>query len=504
MSASIFLICIGVYFLGLYAVAWYTSRGATEHSFFIGARQSNWLVVAYGMIGTSLSGVTFMSVPGKVESNHFIYFGVVIGYFIGYFAVAFILLPLYYRLQLTSIYNYLLQRFGNTSYRTGSLFFIVSRTMGATIRMYLVINVLQLFILDAWHIPFAVSTFIILCMIFLYTFKGGVKTIVWTDMLQTTFMLLALGVCVWSLKTDLGFNFETMWQNFSAKNYNQIWNTDFNSAGFYWKQILGGAFVTIAMTGLDQEMMQKNISCKTLGDAQKNMISFSFILLIVNFIFLILGGLLYLYVEAHHIAKPTLSDDLFPIVALNYLPPVVSVLFIVGLISALFPSADGAITALTTSFCIDVLDFDKNKNWNDAQKKKIRRWVQIGIIAAFFVCILIFKWLNQKAIIDLLLEIAGYTYGPLLGLFAFGLFSKRNIADKKSWIVCVAAACICFVINVFINKPKWSLSYEWIAHLQSYFVCSYKIGIEMLIINAIITFVGLLVISRKNEKKYRW
>ena len=483
MSPLFFLICIALYFIGLYVVAWRTSRGATEHSFFIGARQSNWMIVAYGMIGTSLSGVTFMSVPGKVATNHFNYFGVVIGYFMGYFVVAYILLPLYYRLQLTSIYNYLLQRFGEISYKTGAFFFIVSRTMGATIRMYLVINVLQIFILDAWHIPFAISTSIILLMIWLYTFKGGVKTIVWTDMLQTTFMLLALGVCVYFLQSNLGLSFSNLWQTFSAKNYNQVFNTDANSASFFIKQILGGAFVTIAMTGLDQEMMQKNISCKTLGDAQKNMISFSFILLLVNFVFLILGGLLYLYVDAHHLTAPKLTDDLFPIIALNYLPPVVSILFIIGLISALFPSADGAITALTTSFCIDVLEINQQNKWNETKQKQVRRMVQLCIIAAFFVCILIFKWLNQKAIIDLLLLIASYTYGPLLGLFAFGLFTKRKLTDKYSWAVCLAAPLVCYVGNEFQK--------------QNHLFGNYQIGLELLIFNGMLTYAGLWLISTK-------
>jgi Na+/proline symporter len=485
MSAYIFLACILLYFAGLYLVAWYTSKGATEHSFFVGGRQSNWLVVAYGMIGTSLSGVTFMSVPGQVEAKHFVYFGIVIGYFIGYFAVAFVLLPLYYRLQLTSIYHYLYQRFGVVTYKTGSLFFIVSRTMGATIRMYLVINVLQLFILDAWHVPFIVTTCIILVMIWLYTFKGGVKTIVWTDMLQTTFMLLALAVCVVYIKSSLNIGFGEMWNQFSVKNYNQIWNVDYHAPTFYLKQILGGAFVTIAMTGLDQEMMQKNISCKTLGDAQKNMVSFSFILLLVNFVFLILGGLMYLYVDANHLIKPTSSDDLFPTIALNYLPSVVSLLFLIGLISALFPSADGAITALTTSVCVDVLGIDKNENKSDAEKKKIRQQVQLGIIAAFLGCIMFFKILNQKAIIDLLLMIASYTYGPLLGLYAFGLLSTRKISDKLSWLICIAAPLLCYTLTL-LNTEYDILN-------------GYKLGMELLIINGLLTYGGLWLISKKDQ-----
>jgi Na+/proline symporter len=344
--------------------------------------------------------------------------------------------------------------------------------------------VLQIFVLDRFHIPFIASTALILLMIWLYTFKGGVKTIVWTDMLQTTFMLLALFICVWFLKDDLNLSFGKMWQLFSEKNYNQILNSDFNSAGFYWKQILGGAFVTIAMTGLDQEMMQKNISCKNLGDAQKNMISFSFILLLVNFVFLILGGLLYVYIETHHILKPALTDDLFPTLALNYFPPIISILFIIGLISALFPSADGAITALTTSVCIDVLQIDKNEKLDDTRRKQIRQSVQLVIIFVFLLCILYFKWLNKNAVIDTLLKIASYTYGPLLGLYAFGLFSKKQIHDKLAWIVCLAAPVLCYFLNDFVSQHN--------------LLGDYKIGLELLIINGILTYGGLWVISKKD------
>ena len=323
------------YFVLLLAVAWRTSRNSNNDSFFIGNRNSNWILVAFGMIGTSLSGVTFVSVPGKVGSDHFGYFQVVIGYFIGYFLVAYILLPLYYRLHLTSIYHYLQQRFGQVAYKTGSLFFIISRTLGATARLYLVINVLQLFILNKMHIPFWLTTFVILLMILLYTFEGGVKTIVFTDMLQTTFMLTALVVCVAYIMKSMHFSFTDTMIALNDKHYTSIFNHDVKSGGFWAKQIIGGAFITVGMTGLDQEMMQKNISVKNLGDSQKNMVSFSVVLVLVNFLFLFLGGLLYLFAQAGHIAIK--GDDLFPTVALNFLPPVVSVIFIIGLISALFP-----------------------------------------------------------------------------------------------------------------------------------------------------------------------
>ncbi|HZG25349.1 MAG TPA: sodium:solute symporter, partial [Chitinophagaceae bacterium] len=353
MSPALLFSLVLAYFLILLVVAYYTSRKANNETFFIGNKNSNWMLVAFGMIGTSLSGVTFVSVPGTVGTAGFNYFQVVIGYFLGYFIVAYILLPLYYRLNLTSIYNYLFQRFGNTTYKTGAIFFIISRVLGATARLYLVINVLQLFILDTMGVPFIATTFIILLMILLYTFKGGVKTIVWTDTLQTTGMLVGLIICVIYIMQHFGFSFGETMQELKNRSFTGIFNFDVNSSGYFLKQIVGGAFITVAMTGLDQEMMQKNISVKNLADSQKNMITFSIIMVIVNFLFLLLGGLLYLFAESKGVTIK--GDDLFPYLAMNQLPGFISIIFILGLISALFPSADGAITALTSSFCIDIL-----------------------------------------------------------------------------------------------------------------------------------------------------
>ena len=463
----------------LLAVAWYTSRNSNNDSFFIGNRSSNWMLVSFGMIGTSLSGVTFVSVPGTVAANAFGYFQVVIGYFIGYFVVAFILLPLYYRLNLTSIYNYLLQRFGNTAYKTGALFFIVSRVLGATARLYLVINVLQIFILDNLHVSFPLTTFVILLMILLYTFEGGVKTIVFTDTLQTTFMLLGLVVCVFYIMHTLDFSFLQTMQTLGEKGYTKIINTDINSSGFFLKQIIGGAFITIGMTGLDQEMMQKNISVRNLKDSRKNMITFSTVMVLVNFLFLLLGGLLYLFAATNNIAIK--GDDLFPTVALSYLPPFVSIIFIIGLISALFPSADGALTALTSSFCIDILGLKRNERTNEQQKKRIRLTVHLAFACLFFVCVMIFKLIDDKSIIDIILKVAGYTYGPLLALFAFGIFSKRSLPDNWPVLfVCIAAPALCYYLSS--NAAAW--------------FGGFQIGIELLLINALITITGLWIISK--------
>lgn len=502
MSPTLLFTFVFGYFILLLGVAWYTSRNSNNETFFIGNRSSNWMLVAFGMIGTSLSGVTFVSVPGTVGMGGFGYFQVVIGYFLGYFVVAFILLPTYYRLNLTSIYSYLLDRFGVTSYKTGALFFIISRTLGATARLYLVINVLQVFILDQMHIPFWLTTFVILLMILLYTFEGGVKTIVFTDTLQTSFMLIGLLVCVMYIMNQLNFTFSETWAALKTNDYNALFNTDYKSSGYFLKSIVGGAFITIAMTGLDQEMMQKNISVNNLRNSQKNMITLSVLQGVVVFIFLVLGGLLYLFAisrggsfaEVIVNGKPQmqflldnkniLGDNIFPQIAFNYLPPIIGVIFILGLISALFPSADGALTALTSSFCIDIVGLKRNEKWNEKQKKNIRMTIHIAFAVVFFLCVIIFKWIDNKSIIDIILRLAGYTYGPLLGLFAFGIFTNRKLPDSAAIpVICLVAPAICYFISE--HAAKWFNGFQ--------------IGIELLILNGLLTFIGLLFISKKSE-----
>ena len=481
MSPIILFLFVLVYFTALLVVAYYTSRHSTNESFFIGNKSSNWLLVAFGMIGTSLSGVTFISVPGTVGPAGFAYFQVVIGYLVGYLIIAYVLLPLYYRLNLTSIYNYLLQRFGLISYRTGSLFFIISRTLGATARLYLVINVIQIFILDQMHVPFWATTLIILLMILLYTFRGGVKTIVWTDTLQTTFMLTGLIVCTIFIMNNLDLSFSQTLSSLSEKGFTKIFNTDVNSPGFFLKQIIGGMFITIAMTGLDQEMMQKNISVRTLKDSQKNMVTFSFIIVGVNFLFLFLGGLLYLYAAKNNIA--TTGDDLFPTVALQHLPQFISIIFIIGLISALFPSADGAITALTSSFCIDILGIKRRKDITEEVRMQTRKIVHITFAIVFMICVMIFKFVDNKSIITVILKVAGYTYGPLLGLFSFGILTTRKLKESFVPWICLAAPAVCFLIEQY----------------QANLLGKFQIGIELLILNGLFTFIGLYFISVKDS-----
>jgi hypothetical protein len=478
MSPTLLLSIVFGYFMVLLGIAWYTSRGAGEHAFFSGDKKSLWWVVAFGMIGTSLSGVTFISVPGGVAAKHWGYLQVVLGYVIGYWVVAGVLLPLYYRLQLTSIYGYLKQRFGEVTYRTGASFFILSRTLGATIRIYLVLHVLHLFVLGALGIPFWLSSAVVLLMIVLYTLKGGVKTIVWTDTLQTLFMLAAL---VGTVLFIIGQEGMANWSaELSSSGMLQVFNTDWRSDGFFLKQILSGIFITIAMTGLDQEMMQKNLSVRTLGDAQKNMRVFSVILLGVNMLFLLLGALLYLHVQHTGITAPARGDDLFPTLALQHFPPWLGLLFIIGLISALVPSADGALTALTASTCLDLIG-THDRGWPEARQKQVRQRVHLGFAALFMACILFFAWLDSGTVLDTLLKIAGYTYGPLLGLYAFGLLSKYNPQDTLVPWVCVFAPAVTYVLATFSTSLFFG----------------YQMGFEVLLVNAALTMGGLAVLPKR-------
>jgi len=467
------------YFLILLTVAWYTGKNSDNHSFFIGNKNSNWMLVAFGMVGTSLSGVTFVSVPGAVAKESFAYVQITIGYLIGYLLIAYVLLPLYYRLNLTSIYNFLSSRLGYRSYKTGSSFFILSRVLGATARLYLVVNILQEAILNSFNIPFWATTLIILVMILLYTYEGGVKTIVYTDTLQTSCMLLGLVICVFYILSQLHMGFGESLQVMSEKGYSNIFVLDPNSKLFFVKQIIAGAFITVTMTGMDQEMMQKNISVKNLKDSQKNVLSMAVVLATVIVIFLFLGGLLYMYAETLNISAT--GDKIFPTIALEHMPPFVSVIFIIALISALFPSADGAITALTSTFCIDILGIQRRKDLSESSQKKIRQRVHLSFAVIFLLFVMIFKWVNDPSMIGLLLKIAAYTYGPLLGLFTFGILTKKQVNDSLVPYVCIAAPVICFFLDKY----------------QKLLLGNFEIGLELLIINGAITFLGLLLITKK-------
>lgn len=487
MTPGLILLCVGIYTLMLFALTWWTSRGASNESYFVGDRKSSWYLVAYGMIGASLSGVTFMSVPGNVGKSNFFYFQVVLGYFVGYFVIAKVLLPLYYKMQLTSIYTYLEKRLGVHAYKSGAFFFLVSRVFGAACRMYIVVLVLQKFIFEAWDVPFWATSGLFVLLIIAYTFKGGVKTIIWTDTLQTTFMLLSLILSVYLISDHL--QIDGLVGHMFTDEHSTIFNWDWKAGYFFPKAFLGGMFVSITMTGMDQEMMQKNISVKTLASSQKNMMSFSTVMLIVNLLFLCLGVLIWDYVAANPemqaslTAKSLTSDELFPTIALGKLGTVCGLFFIIGLISAAYPSADGALTALTASFCIDFLGFNHpEKGWTEERKVRVRKLVHVGFAVLLFLTLLVLKAINDSAIIDLILFLAAITYGPLLGLFAFGILVKnRTVSGWPVVIICLLAPTICFFLNYFTKDIEGG----------------YKFGNELLIINGGLVFLSLFAISKR-------
>jgi len=485
MNSFLILILLLSYFLVLILISYLTSKNDSNQDFFKAGKQSPWYLVAFGMIGASLSGVTFISVPGWVEASQFSYFQVVLGYMVGYFVVAFVLLPVYYKLNLTSIYEYLFHRFGFVSHKTGAFFFFVSRVLGAAFRLYLVAIVLQQFIFDEWNVPFEITVIISILLIWIYTFRGGIKTIVWTDTLQTVFMITAVILSIYFITESLDLTFSEFLVSEELKAYSTIFNTDsILDKGYFLKSFFGGVFITICMTGLDQDMMQKNLSCKSLKDAQKNMLSFSIVLTLVTFLFLLLGALLFIYAKRNNIEIPLLdgqpkTDLLFPEIALNSgLGITLGITFILGLIAAAYSSADSALTSLTTSFCVDILDMTGK---SEKAQKSIRKKTHIGMSLLLVLVIISFKYILNSNVIDSLLTVAGYTYGPLLGLFAFGIFTDYKIKDKFVWIVALASVTIVLMLG---KIPADDLG-------------GYVIGYELLPINGLLTFIGLILIRRK-------
>lgn len=479
MSPTLIATIVGSYFLVLLVITYLTSRNATNQTFFLGNKKSPWYVVAFGMIGASLSGVTFMSVPGNVLNTQFTYMMMVVGFLAGYTVIATVLMPLYYRLNLTSIYSYLEGRFGNYTYKTGASFFLLSRIIGASLRMFIVVNVLQIFVFDAWNIPFFFTIIIFIVSILIYTFKGGIRTIIWTDTLQTTFMLLAVVLSIVFISNELNLSLGGLLSKVFQSDYSKILDTDWSSKQFFLKQFLSGAFIAITMTGLDQEMMQKNLSCRSLKDAQKNMYTFSIILVFVNLMFLVLGAILIFYANSRGI-NVTHTDDLFPTIAIQKLIPIAGVIFIIGLISAAYPSADGALTSLTTSFCIDILGINKY-GFSEKKKIRIRYAVHILFAVVLMLCIFIIRSINDEAIIQKLYKIAGYTYGPLLGLYAFGMFTKWQVKDKWIPLIAIASPTICYFLSIYSAQLFWG----------------YNIGFELIILNGGFTFLGLWLLRRK-------
>jgi len=483
MKPLAILLLIAAYFTILLIIGWITGRKANSEGFFIGNRRSPWIVVAIGMIGASLSGVTFISVPGWVVDSQFSYLQMVFGYLAGYIVIAEILLPLYYRLKLTSIYTYLDQRYGQHSYKTGALFFLLSRTIGASFRLYLVANVLQIAVFDAWNVPFVVTVAITLSLIWLYTFKGGIKTIIWTDMLQTFFLLSALVLAIIYISRSMDLDFGGMINAVRTNELSRIWFfDDINDKRHFLKQFLGGMFITIVMTGLDQDMMQKNLSCKNIGDAKKNVYVYSIAFVPVNLLFLTLGVLLVMFANSSGMVIPTRTDDLFPLIATSgKLPVIVTLLFILGLIAAAYSSADSALTALTTSFTVDILG---RGGAEESQLKKTRFRVHIMFSFIIMIIIIGFRIVNNQNVISALFTVAGYTYGPLLGMYSFGLFTRRIMNDRALPYIAVASPILTILVN----------SYSWIL------LGDYKFGFELLIVNGLITFAGMMLFSKKAER----
>jgi SSS family solute:Na+ symporter len=471
------ILLIVAYFSVLILISYITGKSANNETFFKANNSSPWYLVAFGMIGASLSGVTFISVPGWVEGQSMAYMQMVLGYVIGYAIIGLVLLPLYYRLNLTSIYTYLEDRFGRYSYKTGASFFLLSRTVGAAFRLFLVANVLQLLLFDAYGIPFWVTVSITILLIWLYTFKGGIKTIVWTDTLQTLFMLIAVGVCIYTISDEMDISniFTYVADSDLSKTF---FFEDVNAGNYFWKQFLAGAFIAVVMTGLDQDMMQKNLTCRNLKDAQKNMFWFTIVLVIVNFFFLALGILLTDYAQRNGIDAH--KDELFPIIATKgTLGLATAMFFLLGLIAAAYSSADSALTSLTTSFSIDILEIDKKKDTKE--QEKIRKRIHILFSFVLIATILIFKYfIADASVIAKIFTFAGYTYGPLLGLYAFGLFTKLNVKDKAVPFICLAAPILTYVIS-FYSKEKLGFDF----------------GFFVLVLNGALSFVGLLLFKRK-------
>ncbi|GAB4404023.1 MAG: sodium:solute symporter [Bacteroidia bacterium] len=496
MDPQLTLLVIVVYFGLLFLISLFTGREVSEQTFFTANRNAPWFVVAFGMIGASLSGVTFISVPGKVGFDHWAYLQLVFGYLLGYVVIAQVLLPLYYRLNLTSIYGYLQERYGRRAYRSGALLFMLSRVIGSSLRLYIVALVLQLAICDYLGIPFPLTVLLSIALIFLYTFRGGIKTVLWTDTLQTVAMLAGAGIVVGLIVQRMDLSAGEALRLLADSEYTRVWVWDWAAGNHFVKQFFSGALITIVMTGLDQDMMQKNLTCRNLRDAQKNVYTFSAILVLANLLFLSLGALLYLYGEHTGLIEPVFegackfrvhtggeticydsTDKLFPLLSLQYLGPLAGIVFVLGVIAAAYSSADSALTALTTSFCVDLLDFERR---DDTQRKlHQRRLVHVGFALLLFVVILVFRWINDQTVIDAIFIAAGYTYGPLLGLFTFGMASRRIVPDTVIPWLCLASPVLSYLIDLISAR----LGFSW--------------GFLILLLNALLTLAGLWAFSKR-------
>lgn len=485
MSPLIVLLTIAFYFAILFAISYITGRKADNQGFFTGNRKSPWYVVAFAMIGSAISGVTFVSVPGMVAASGFSYMQMVMGFVVGQFIIAFVLVPLFYKLNLTSIYEYLENRFGISSYKTGAWFFFISKMLGAAVRLFLVCIVLQLLVFEPLNLPFILNVIFTVGLVWLYTYRGGVKSLIWTDSLKTFCLIVSVGLCIYYIASDLGLNFSSMLASINDHNFSKtFFFDDVNDKRFFFKQFLAGIFTVIATTGLDQDMMQKNMSCRNSRDSQKNIVISGSMQLVINLLFLMLGVLLYKYAFQNNIEIPAKSDELFPLLATNgYFPMIVGILFIIGLISAAYAAAGSAMTALTTSFTVDILESTK-KGKTDKEISRTRKKVHFGMAIVMGIVIIVINLLNNTSVIDAVYILASYTYGPILGLFAFGIFTKKSVKDKYIPLVAIIAPVICFILDK--NSEAW--------------FNGYKFSYEILIINAILTFIGLIFLTTKRKE----
>lgn len=484
MSPIALSITIVSYFIILFAISYIAGHKADNEGFFVGNRKSAWYVVAFAMIGSTISGVTFVSVPGMVQASEFSYLQMVLGFIVGQMIVAFVLVPLFYRMNLVSIYEYLENRFGVSSYKTGAWFFFISKMLGASVRLFLVCLTLQLLIFEPFHLPFLLNVILTVFIVWLYTFRGGVKSLIWTDVLKTFCLIVSVVLCIYYIASDLQLNFTGLISSISDSDYSKIFFfDDVNDKQYFFKQFLAGIFTFIAMNGLDQDMMQRNLSCKNSRDSQKNMITSSLSQFVIILLFLMLGTLLYTFTARQGIDNPSKSDELFPMIATgHYFPVIVGVLFIIGLISSAYSAAGSALTALTTSFTVDILNAHKKE---EAALSKTRKQVHIGMAIVMGIVIFVFNLLNNTSVIDAIYTLASYTYGPILGLFAFGIFTKKQVYDRYIPLVAILSPALCYILQK--NSEEW--------------FGGYQISYELLIINAFFTFSGLCLLIKRKEKK---
>jgi SSS family transporter len=482
MNPIIVIITILAYFAVLFSISYAAGRKADNEGFFVGNRKSKWYVVAFATIGTAISGVTFVSVPGMVQANGFAYLQMVLGFIVGFFIIAFVLIPLYYKMNLISIYEYLENRFGISSYKTGAWFFFISKMLGASVRFFLVCLTLQLLIFEPYHLPFWLNVIINIIIVWLYTFRGGVKSIIWTDSLKTFCLIVSVGLCIYYIAVELNMNFTGMCKSIFNNDMSRLFFfDDVNDKHFFFKQFFAGVFTVIAMTGLDQDMMQRNLSCKNYHDSQKNIITSGISQFFVNLLFLMLGVLLYIF--AQKVGITATGDKLFPAVATShYFPSIVGILFIIGLISSAYSTAGSALTALTTSFTVDIL---RAKNQEENKLAKTRKRVHIMMAIAMGLVIYIFNLLNNTSVIDAVYILASYTYGPILGMFAFGILTKAKVRDKYIPIVAIISPIACYILQS--NSANW--------------FNGYKFSYELLIFNALFTFIGFCILIKKNNRK---